>query len=64
MFGGQTPKNVIGIRKIALKTFIVYHVRSKAVWTTYRCLFWVKFMFKVDKLLKVIITLEMSGYDI
>ena len=57
-FGGQTPKNVQGVPKITRKTFIVCHV-----WTSYWCLFWMKFMWKVYKLLRSIIRLETSGYD-
>ena len=63
MFGDQTPKNVQGVRKIARKTFIVYHVGAKDVWTPFRCLFLIKFMWKLYKLLRFIITLETFGYD-
>ena len=62
-FGGQTPKNVQGVRKIAPKTFIVCHDGSWNVWKSYRCLYWIKCMFKVYIWLRSLITSETSGYD-
>ena len=62
-FGGQTPKNVLDIRKIAPKTFIVFHDGAWTVWTSYRCLFRMKFVLKVYNLLRFVITLETFWYD-
>ena len=56
MFGGQTPKNGQGAQKIATKTFNVCHAGAKAVWTSCRCFFWMKFMWKVYNMLRCVIT--------